>query len=730
MPVFVQSGGVSLGSYGAGYTYYFTTARHQYFDELEQKSAPGTPAPKRSFEIMTGASAGSINAVLAAIAMCKRPPTRPSDSIFYRAWIPVGMTPAETSLADPNKATARALFSRKPVDDAAELARGYFEDPSDWRDTACDVILGLVATRKAMRELPLKLDGTGSPPKVTRQTDKFILRFSRAAVTPGQPPPQTEIFNGDFAPAELQDAYPRLGRDGLASPIPFNLVLRLMKASSAFPFAFEPVDLPISTFTYDANKKDRGHWANQPERCSSEENGICRGGPQYYDGAVYENVPLLLSEDIGAWSPPGSRTLPALVLDYDSESFHRKEKPADDDSANLLPTFLQLAGNVFAANMGAEYFRAIENRPKDRQPTNGEGRLLRFTERNLPPASNHFFNFLGFFERDFRIFDFYLGMLDAHRATGWELIAADPSQDEWKIFNCFKDWEAVSSHFKVWPPATLESCRDFVRWSRDEKSGEPKFATDDFDQLEKGLRADKKKWSNLVRLLAAAQKFRMRVERQATKGLMGDTDAWFEAASYFGYAYRDVDGRGDMRDIINKQLRALATEQNGVVQTNLVRLIGQVIANQIEYREPRFILAVGSNAVRGVEAGLGFRVSDWFRPELHLTAQDVYLWKSDARALLGGRLRFVVPLGRLTGKFSSDAFQLEPFTSLSYNWAIGRDPTWQTLGIDAGSYFVLLQRLYLSVAYTKVDLQHNRREWRDLVALNHVMGFFGWRFLW
>ena len=92
----VVSGGVSLGSYQAGFLYYFV----EYLKRLDRidVSAGRRPLTRPEWAktrigvspiiVATGASAGSVNTTLAALEMCRklRPIIAPAESLLYRTW--------------------------------------------------------------------------------------------------------------------------------------------------------------------------------------------------------------------------------------------------------------------------------------------------------------------------------------------------------------------------------------------------------------------------------------------------------------------------------------------------------------------------------------------------------------------------------------------------------------------------------------------------------------------
>ena len=75
---FTVSGGSALGSYQAGFLYYMLAAR--------EVNGGGGPRLK----LASGASAGSINAMLALTHAEGGLPLDPDENLFARVWLPVG----------------------------------------------------------------------------------------------------------------------------------------------------------------------------------------------------------------------------------------------------------------------------------------------------------------------------------------------------------------------------------------------------------------------------------------------------------------------------------------------------------------------------------------------------------------------------------------------------------------------------------------------------------------
>lgn len=90
------SGGISLGSYQAGATWAFLyVLRHQEALRARRLAANGSPTPSYpepfELDVLTGASAGNINAILAAKEYCAKTPSRsPEASDLWFTWVRMG----------------------------------------------------------------------------------------------------------------------------------------------------------------------------------------------------------------------------------------------------------------------------------------------------------------------------------------------------------------------------------------------------------------------------------------------------------------------------------------------------------------------------------------------------------------------------------------------------------------------------------------------------------------
>jgi hypothetical protein len=87
LPISVTvGGGVSLGAYQAGLLYYVSETAKLAAEKAESREAP---APV-SLVVATGASAGSVNALITLVGSCSARVENPEESPFWQTWIPLG----------------------------------------------------------------------------------------------------------------------------------------------------------------------------------------------------------------------------------------------------------------------------------------------------------------------------------------------------------------------------------------------------------------------------------------------------------------------------------------------------------------------------------------------------------------------------------------------------------------------------------------------------------------
>ncbi len=146
------SGGVSLGSYEAGYLYLSTqTVRHT--------------EGRYRLRLLTGASAGSVNALIAAINSCRPANYDPHSDLGWGIWGGLGFE----DLFDPEQVGPSNVFTRDGLERAVQQVRRTW---NEGLANDCDVVVGISATR--LRSYPVALNEALSLP---RQEEKFVVRI-------------------------------------------------------------------------------------------------------------------------------------------------------------------------------------------------------------------------------------------------------------------------------------------------------------------------------------------------------------------------------------------------------------------------------------------------------------------------------------------------------------------------------------------------------------------------
>ncbi|NOJ97123.1 patatin-like phospholipase family protein [Corallococcus coralloides] len=374
------SGGVSLGTYEAGFLYYSGT------------SSQGERAV--DLRLVTGASAGSLNALLAIMATCGVDASTPGQSFFWDIWVPIGFN----DLFIPTSTTPLGVFSR----DALERRASHIEQA--WNrglDRSCDVVLGVSTTRLS----PRALQAANGRLDLPRLEEKFAIRIQGRG--PGRPPRATNYTTREGRRLELLLETDEQGE------IPFANLRELLLASMSFPIAFPPQ--PLRTCAPKASAKP----------------GICLPSEArrelFIDGGVFDNTPLRLAVGLARdglretadgkleWRPvpqPDTRTTPPGIafafIDPDATEYPIAPPQEGTRPVSLPGTLAELLAAFVDTARSKELAMLLEEEPEI-------AKRLTLPRRHFPAAGAPLFAFLGFFEKSFRVFDFYLGMYDARR---------------------------------------------------------------------------------------------------------------------------------------------------------------------------------------------------------------------------------------------------------------------------------------------------------------------------
>ncbi|MFL5353247.1 patatin-like phospholipase family protein [Archangium sp.] len=448
-PALVVSGGVSLGSYQAGFLYYYTLFLHDRARVLRAIPPEHRTAlmalglelpedPPSGFTIVTGASAGSVNALLSAYTGCREPERTPGKSLFFQTW----NTLALESLLEPGSVGLDHAFSSKPITQAMERLKNL--DADGWRH--CRFSLGATTTRLQSREIDLSQAAnlhprTGEPLRLARYTEKFLLT---AQGEPGKAPAFCAFPGCDGQPPSGA-FYPRLAQPE-GSSIPLDNVFNMVAASGAFPTAFEPRVIPHRYF--DSAK---GQWVDDTTT-------------RFADGGIFNNNPLDLALRMSQWEKAGLRGSHRFLY-FDPNAVDWKWSPEEQHpwaGPGLLSTFENLLTGFADTAMRAQLMDTLEAEPDVRE-------RIDVPIRHAPLAGEYLLAMSAFLDEDFRTFDFHRGMVDAWRFVAKEsdtrilfdeLAHANPEappttvEVDSPLFECFLAFEQS----KADEPAALPAC--------------------------------------------------------------------------------------------------------------------------------------------------------------------------------------------------------------------------------------------------------------------------------
>ncbi|WP_233582565.1 patatin-like phospholipase family protein [Corallococcus sp. CA053C] len=562
------SGGVALGAYEAGFLAYAVAASHA--DGVER------------LRLLTGASAGSLNVLLAVLAACGEKAPGPTQSLFWETWIPVGYD---------------RLFVPEDVTPLGAFSRTWLEAQSRRIETAwnrglsptCDVVLGVSVTRVEPRLVHV----AGGRLPLPRMEEKFALRIQGRG--PGRPPRVTNYI----APGSTRRE-PLLVTDAQGE-VAFARVADLVLASMAFPVAFPPKALATCAAGATA----------RPGVCLSTEAHVA----DYIDGGIFDNTPLRLAVGLArdglapapeggpmhwrdAAEPHGQRSptdVFFVFVDPDATEYPAAPGPQAPRTAPQLP---QLLGDVVSAFIDTarskELALLLEEEPEIAE-------RLALPRRHFPAASAPLAAFLGFFETAFRSFDFYLGMYDA-RAMNQEaadsgLGSFEPPESEeadWTPLRCMRAvYDGLPGAEVACAGEGLADFRALLQVSLDRL-----YAVCRDAKAVSGPRS----WRNAHCERAATGGAPPRVPglspRQWPDWRQGAQETELahvlRLLGAYGFHFRDLGappGRDDLaliriRQVLGHALRRLADEQPGDGAA-AVEFAGNLVANSLSYEPPR-----------------------------------------------------------------------------------------------------------------------------------------------
>lgn len=585
------AGGVSLGSYEAGQVYMLTFALQSSPDSAQLK-------------VVTGASAGGANAVIAGTTACLPPTNNPEDALGYKVWVNSGLD----QLFEPDRTTPRSLFVKD------SLVTGYQRIADTWRrglPKTCDFAFGVAGTREKGYDVHLA-EGLVVP----RQTEHFVVHVQ------GRGDGTAPAFHNYVNPDKVFER-PLLpltdGADATGKP-DIVAIQQAIVASASFPVAFEPQPVEHCITQRRTGPSEGAHSAAHPPSCD-----VATRVDLFVDGGVFDNNPLgsaydiardgLVQTDSGPRLRPvpvdGPDKRPELVYGYidpDLRTYTIYKPPSGEEKAKddpLLSLLGKLGGQALSTARGRELATLAERNSTALH-------RLWLLQASYPPISELLAAFFGFFERDFRDFDFHMGAYDTYRElrdNSGSMLGVDPFLDR---------ASATLDGPLVQIPPHLKKVACILAHAEPDRHGRLRPLCDgpELRNFRVLLQVTiDRLWSN-CRLLEDAQVTnREHLQCKRARGGIAapQVDPSFhvsgeryrgELESEFDYVMRELDdykfhfkdlkldpedadlGRRAIRKKLVEMVDAIADAQPGFTDRTLVLTAGRALANGIEYEPP------------------------------------------------------------------------------------------------------------------------------------------------
>ena len=351
----VISGGVSLGAYEAGYNW----AMVKMLSNLRDHSKMTEP----KLRSVTGASAGSINALLTAMYWCQKPEEDDTNSIdnnlFYNTWVDLGLS--DLIITDPKSNNKSTLFTRDKLKIKSEAILEKLKKPIYTK--GCEVPLGFSVTKA--RPITTEFQNSGIKIKNQHFSIPFTLKEenNRLTLSNREMPKSTDYYI----------SIPNIEKNN-------SKVIDVLFASSAFPGAFKQIKL---NYLYEGKKKSS----------------------YFIDGGAYDNLPLQLATELD----PKAKEF--IFIDPSNMRKEKKSmKEAEEESepvgfltSNAIPLLdsLDIFQSMRLYNAITQYFQE------------GSGKQLILSSRYHPITGKFLGHFGAFLDKDFRIYDYHVGIYDA-----------------------------------------------------------------------------------------------------------------------------------------------------------------------------------------------------------------------------------------------------------------------------------------------------------------------------
>jgi hypothetical protein len=779
----VSRGGASLGNWQAGFLYAVTEWAKS---RPGQRSGPALSDP--AFSTVTGASAGAVNGLTATIEGCKPPNLSANKSLYYQVWMNLGLFGRHGGPGlfpgPEGGSTKLSLFADEGLEATLSKASSYVEEGGQL--PACTVDFGFVATHIDPTRSPVHVREDGDPILTTKKLkEKFTVRVrtSDATSTAAMPGRNTlDIVN--IGPSGVwKDDQIYFAGLGHTKEVPLQTLMQGVRASGAFPSAFPPVLLGYTQYVHG------------PAGTVLPRKRVAT----FIDGGILDNTPVGLAVALDEWRGELSHPHPYLeglvpveprtylFLEPLVESWVRGGADPEASAAGeagLIGTYLTFARDLLTTTTDAQLANTAEQFPFVRRETAGwnEPRLS-VPRRHMPITGTQFEHFMAFLERDFRIFDFFVGMADAYAYLERESCLFAPKEDgcqpdanlreldaalkdanpNYRCIRAYYDSETSRVLKRITTDQLPEECRALRPVACDEpdspvskksvaaflKSGAISSEEGEDSCIEPSIANH-----NFRALLASMHNYKIWMQSERYSDGEG-LDRFFaelsEGAASERFIYVDLptylernDGYMDakevkqaFRSLVQDSLDRLATEQEGMVEY-AIKLGGRAAADAAYGREyPKHIIGLGI-AQNGFEGVYGRRLGN--RP---------WRWDSTLRFFNLQEQSFAPGLDPFTGEIylsTQATWILSPLAymdvELGAGWALS-----ETFALDSSSprhvafrtgprsylSLVILQRIYVALNVDYYPVNELGSAYQDLgttVADDWEFNLTaGWRFL-
>ncbi len=351
----VISGGVSLGAYEAGYNW----AMVKMLSDIRDHSKRVEP----KLRSVTGASAGSINALLTAMYWCQKPEIDDTNSIdnnlFYNTWVDLGFS--DLIITDPKSDNKSTLFKRDKLKIKSEAILEKLKKPI-YRE-GCEIPLGFSVTKA--KPITEEFQSSGIKIKNQHFSIPFTLKEenNRLTLSNRVMPKSTDYYI----------SIPDIERDN-------SKVIDVLFASSAFPGAFKQIKLD---YIYEGERKSS----------------------YFIDGGAYDNLPLQLATELDPKAKEFIFIDPSNMRKEKEQNITTQEEkePVGFLTSNAIPLLdsLDIFQSMRLYNAITQYFQ------------DSSGKKLILSSRYHPITGKFLGHFGAFLDKDFRIYDYYVGVYDA-----------------------------------------------------------------------------------------------------------------------------------------------------------------------------------------------------------------------------------------------------------------------------------------------------------------------------